>query len=161
MNLPVDAWYKVKWRTAAGRQLPTLASDEPGPKKPLHYRRGHVCTAQSHFDGAFETGLTDTGCAIPLPATSRGTNRRYLRHSRPAPLRGAGRPSRRQSHTARRGHRRSRASRRTRAYRAGDGKAGTMYCLMAKSAKKTAVWSMSYARTPSVVVDRLDWHSGF
>lgn len=62
-SLPVDAWHKITWRTAAGRNV-----EDPGPadtttKMPLHYRRGHVRTAQGHFAGAFETGLTETGWA--------------------------------------------------------------------------------------------------
>jgi hypothetical protein len=60
-NLPVDAWHRVSWRTAAGRDVSASGSEEPGSKKPLHYRRGHVRTAQSHFHGAFATSLTETG----------------------------------------------------------------------------------------------------
>lgn len=63
LRLPVKAWYKVVWRTAAGRKVAATDNDEYGAKMPLHYRRGHLRTAQSHFAAAFETTLTDTGWA--------------------------------------------------------------------------------------------------
>lgn len=63
LRLPVNAWHKVVWRTAAGRKFAATDNDEHGAKIPLHYRRGHVRTAQSHFAAAFETTLTDTGWA--------------------------------------------------------------------------------------------------
>lgn len=63
LKLPVNAWHKVVWRTAAGRRVAATDNDEDGTKMPLHYRRGHVRTAQSHFAAAFETTLTDTGWA--------------------------------------------------------------------------------------------------
>lgn len=62
-KIAVDAWHKVSWKTAAGRQHDQTASEteDTGPKIPLHYRRGHLRTAQEHFDGAFATNLTKTG----------------------------------------------------------------------------------------------------
>ncbi|MDO6477988.1 hypothetical protein Q4578_11170 [Shimia thalassica] len=59
-RIAVDAWHKVSWRTAARYSR----SSEPafdGPKKPLHYRRGHLRKALEHHSKAFPTKLTETG----------------------------------------------------------------------------------------------------
>ncbi|CUH82664.1 hypothetical protein [Tropicibacter naphthalenivorans] len=60
-QLPVNAWHRVRWRTAAGRDVERTESEDTGTRKPLHYRRGHVRKAQPHHTGAFATELTDTG----------------------------------------------------------------------------------------------------
>lgn len=60
-QLPVDAWHRVRWRTAASREVEGSKGDDTGPQMPLHYRRGHVRKAQPHHVGAFATELTDTG----------------------------------------------------------------------------------------------------
>lgn len=60
-NIAVNAWHRVTWRTAAGNTNRSDGHDTEGPKKPLHYRRGHLRTAQDHYAGAFSTKLTSTG----------------------------------------------------------------------------------------------------
>ena len=61
LQLPVDAWYRVRWRTAADNGIKQSTGDDTGARMPLHYRRGHVRKAQPHFSRAFETDLTGTG----------------------------------------------------------------------------------------------------
>ncbi len=60
-SIAVDAWHKVSWRTAAGKKHTTGGESSDGLKKPLHYRRGHLRTAEKHYTGAFATKLTSTG----------------------------------------------------------------------------------------------------
>lgn len=57
----VDAWHKVTWKTAAGKVHQTDTRNGDSSSKSLHYRRGHLRTAQPHFTNAFTTKLTETG----------------------------------------------------------------------------------------------------
>jgi len=60
-NIAVNAWHRVTWRTAAGNASSSDGTNAEGPKKPLHYRRGHLRTAQEHYTRVFSTKLTSSG----------------------------------------------------------------------------------------------------
>lgn len=66
VNLPVDAWHKVTWRTAVGTKRNVAKGsaedrDAGSVRQPLHFRRGHLRTAEKHYQGAFQTVYTSTG----------------------------------------------------------------------------------------------------